>query len=51
MTKTDIKRVIEDGEMVGIKVRDNGDGSVTYGATKTFDANRAAYDIFSMRGQ
>lgn len=51
MTKLDIEKAIEDGKLVGLKVRDNGDGSVTYGNTRTFDANRAAFDIFSLRGE
>jgi len=51
MTKTDIQKCIEDGQMVGLRVRDNGDGSVSYGNTRTSDANRAAYDIFSLRGR
>lgn len=50
MTKTDVQMCIEDGKAVGLKVRDNGDGSVTYGNTRTYDANRAAFDIFSLRG-
>jgi len=50
MTKTEIEKLIEDGKIVGLRVRDNGDGSVTYGNTRTCDASRAAYDIFSQRG-
>jgi hypothetical protein len=50
MTKTDQEMVVEFGKAVGLKVLVNADGSVTYGATRTHDANRAASDLMSLRG-
>ncbi len=49
MTKTDQELAIEWGKAVGVKVRANVDGSVTYCSTRTQDANRAASDLRSLR--
>jgi hypothetical protein len=49
MTKTDQQMAVELGQQVGLKVRANSDGSVTYGATRTQDAERAASDLMSLR--
>jgi hypothetical protein len=49
MTKTDQETLIETGKAVGVKVRANEDGSVSYGRTRTQDVNRAASDLMSMR--
>lgn len=49
MTKTDAEQIADIGKRVGIKVRINQDGSVTYGNTKTWDASRAYFDLTSVR--